>query len=159
MTQTHEDILGGVKRKFRLPIGELRELQEKCEAGPATILARLMSYQPNATKRPEPSDYTHGDADPDYIADFNVYSMLRSFGGDWRVDDIRETIRLGLIGGGTTPTDAYIAVARYIDTRPLWEHAGLACAILLKALTGDKDDDPGKAPVETTTPTEAATES
>lgn len=159
MTQTLHEVFGGAERKFRLAIGELRELQDKCNAGPATILARLISYQPQAEqmKRPTPEGYAGGQDDPDFIADWNVYSLLRQFGGDWRVDDVREPIRLGLIGGGMTPTDAWLAVARYVDTRPLTEHIGLAAAILIKALSEDKDDAVGKATVETETPQAEAT--
>lgn len=152
MTQTFRESLGGAEREFRLGIGQLRELQEKCEAGPATILARLISVQPQAAgmKRPEPQDYVLSGSDPDFIADFNIYSTLRSFGGDWRVDDVRETIRLGLIGAGMTPTDAFILVSRYVDTRPLGENFGLAAAIILKSLASDTDDEVGKPIAEAT---------
>ncbi|MEO4000312.1 gene transfer agent family protein [Mesorhizobium sp. CAU 1732] len=154
MTQTLHEVFGGAERKFRLAIGELRELQEKCEAGPATILARLMSYQPQSEflKRPHPKDFDLGENDSDYISALNVFALVRNFGGDWRVDDVREPIRLGLIGGGITPTDAWVAVSRYVDTRPLTEHISLAAAILLKALSEDKDDAVGKTEVETTEP-------
>lgn len=153
MTQTLTEELGGVERQFRLGIGELRQLQEKCNAGPATILGRLMSFQPQAadTKRPNAKGYELGADDPDYRADFNLYSLLRSFGGDWRVDDVREPIRLGLIGAGTTPTEASLAVQSYVDSRPLSEHIGLAAAILIKSLSADEDVKPGEPKVETTT--------
>ncbi len=97
---------------FRLTIGELRELQDKCNAGPAEILNRLA-------------------------------------GGTWRVDDIRETLRLGLLGGGKTPTDALVLVARYVDNRPLMENVTPAQAILLAALVGDPEDQVGKPKAET----------
>lgn len=92
---------------FRLAIGQLRELQEKCGAGPAEIHNRLAA-------------------------------------GTWRVDDIRETIRLGLIGGGMTPTDALVLVTRYVDNRPLMENVVAAQAVLLVALIGAPDDKVGK---------------
>ncbi len=63
------------RRRSGLGLGELLELQEKCDAGPAQIVARLE-------------------------------------GGTWRVQDLRETLRLGLIGGGMTPTDAMVKVRR-----------------------------------------------
>lgn len=139
MTQTLKEHFGGAVREFRLNIAQLRELQEICEAGPATILARLISVQPQSVgmKRPEPENYKKESDDPDFIADFNIYSILRSFGGDWRVDDVREPIRLGLIGAGMTPTDAFVLVSRYVDTRPLTENFGLAAAIILKSLSSD----------------------
>jgi Phage tail tube protein, GTA-gp10 len=155
MASTLKQDFGGAEREFRLGIGELRELQGGCEAGPATILARLLAFQPQAVgmKRPLARDYELGESDPDYVADFNIYSLLRSTGNDWRVDDVRETIRLGLIGGGMTPSDASVQVARYVDAAGEWPtNVGLASAILLHALTGPQDDQPGKAQVETVTP-------
>src|SRR6185312_3542608 len=98
MSRTLKEDFGGAEREFRLGIGELRELQGKCEAGPATILARLLAFQPQAIgmKRPVAKNYELGESDPDYGADCNIYSLLRTTGNDWRVDDVRETIRLGL---------------------------------------------------------------
>lgn len=100
------------EREFRLAIGLLRELQDKCNAGPAEILARLSN-------------------------------------GTWRVDDIRETLRLGLIGGGASPTDALVLVARYVDVRPLMENVMPAQAVLLAAVVGEEE--PGKFETEKTT--------
>lgn len=94
-------------RNFRLPIGQLRELQDKCNAGPAEILSRLSS-------------------------------------GAWRVDDIRETLRLGLIGGGMTPIDALVLIGRYVDMRPLLENVVPAQAVLMAAVVGDESDPVGK---------------
>lgn len=139
---------GGEKRNFRLGIGELRDLQDKCNAGPATIHARLISFQPQASdsKRPRADDFERGASDPDFIAQLNLYAMLRSLGGDWRVDDIRETIRLGLIGAGLTPSDAYVLVVRHLDDIPngLVENIDTAVGILQHALVGEADDPVGK---------------
>lgn len=46
----------------------------------------------------------------------------------------REVIRLGLIGGGTSPVDAMSLVARYADERPLTETVVAAHQILQAAL-------------------------
>lgn len=140
---------GGREQAFRLGIGELRELQDLLDAGPATVLARLMSIQPQAKnlRRPVADDYPAGDRDPDFAADLNTYALLRSIGGDWRFDDIRETIRLGLIGGGMTPTDAFVAISRYVDQTekyPPVDNIGTAAAILFHALAGPQDDPVGK---------------
>ena len=62
----------------------------------------------------------------------------------WRVDDLRETIRLGLIGGGMDPLDALALVRRYVDERPLLESVEPAWRILAAALVGPSDDQPGK---------------
>lgn len=78
---------------FRLAIGQLRELQEKCNAGPLELYRRM-------------------------------------FSGAWRLDDVRETIRLGLIGAGMAPPDALKLVERYVDERPLLESMMVAKSVL-----------------------------
>jgi len=94
--------------RVRLGIGQLRELQEKCDAGPQWIYERL---------------------------------TLNTHDG-WRMEDIRETIRLGLIGGGgVTPTDALTLVKRYVDKRPALESVPVAQAILAFYLVGAPDED------------------
>ncbi|MDB5597377.1 MAG: hypothetical protein JWM36_4338 [Hyphomicrobiales bacterium] len=94
---------------FRLAIGQLRELQDKCDAGPMQIYQRLMD-------------------------------------STWRVDDVRETLRLGLIGGGMKPMDALLLTRRYVDEQGhnLIENAKAAQNIVLAALVGVKDDPVGK---------------
>jgi hypothetical protein len=91
------------ERTFRLRIGELVELQEKCDAGPMAILSRLAE-------------------------------------GQWRVHDIRETIRLGLLGGGAPPSEALRLIKLHVDDRPLTEAIHVAQAILLAAVIGVEDE-------------------
>jgi hypothetical protein len=102
------------EHKFRLAIGQLRELQEKTDAGPVEVLDRL------ATRR-------------------------------WRLDDVRETLRLGLIGGGMAPVKALGLVKRYVDERPLMESLPAAQAVLLAAIVGVPEDEVGKGEAEETT--------
>jgi hypothetical protein len=100
---------GDGEHLFRLALGELRELQEKCDAGPQEIARRLQ-------------------------------------GGTWRIDDVREPIRLGLIGGGMKPADAYVTVKRYVDERPAWaENALVAFSVLAAAIVGVEEEPLGKA--------------
>lgn len=96
--------------RFRIGIGEARELQEKTGCGPYFLFSRIAK-------------------------------------DDWRVDDIRETIRLGLIGGGTEPVKALDIVRRYVDERPLsLLNVPTAKAILMAGLAGAPDGEkPGKA--------------
>ena len=150
MTKFIERPFGGEARRFRLQLGELRELQDKCQVGPATIFSRLIAFQPQAmdAMRPRAENFALGVADPDFIAQFNLFSVLRSVGGDWRVDDIREPIRLGLIGAGMTPTEAYLLVTRYVDGLPLTDNITLAADVLHHALVGEVDDPVGKKPTE-----------
>lgn len=64
--------------------------------------------------------------------------------GTWRVSDIRETIRLGLIGGGAKPVDALGLTRRYVDDRPLAESVPVAQAILMVILFGQPEDKLGE---------------
>lgn len=99
---------GDGEHKFRLAIAELRELQEKTDAGPPLVLSRL-------------------------------------FQGQWRVEDVRETLRLGLIGGGMKPADAHALVVRYCDERPAWgDNARIAAIALAAAISGAEDEPVGK---------------
>src|SRR4051794_5622383 len=52
------------------------------------------------------------------------------FAGQFRHQDVIETIRLGLIGGGSSPEDAKALVDVYIIDRPLAEGFSLAVQIL-----------------------------
>lgn len=56
--------------------------------------------------------------------------------GRYWAGDIREAIRLGLVGGGTKPADAVKLVVRYVDERPLAESLPIARAILLAVIVG-----------------------
>jgi hypothetical protein len=99
--------------RFRLAIGQLRELQDKTGVGPYALLNRIM-------------------------------------GGAWKVDDLRETIRLGLIGGGMKPVEALSLVRRYVEERPFMESVAPAQAIVAAALMGVPDDPVGKRVPEET---------
>lgn len=93
---------------FRLPLGMMEELQEKCNAGPKWIYNAL------------------GD-------------------DSWRISYVRETIRLGLIGGGCDPIKALNLVRRYVDERPWMENILIAQTILGASLIGAEDEQPGKS--------------
>jgi hypothetical protein len=84
---------------FRLGLGELEELERKCDLGVFQIASKL---SPEARQA--------------------------------RVAEIRETIRLGLIGGGMKPVDALAKVSRYVDERPLDESRDIAYAVVLAGL-------------------------
>jgi len=73
---------------------------------------------------------------------------------DCLIMDYRETIRLGLMGGGMKPLDALKLVKRYVEARPAQESVPLAMMILMAGLVGveeEKKDDPplGKQQAET----------
>lgn len=65
----------------------------------------------------------------------------------WLVDDIAETLRIGLIGGGLPPSEALQLVRRYVYERPPVENVIFATLVLGAALFGPADDPiEGKAP-------------
>jgi hypothetical protein len=72
--------------------------------------------------------------------------MLIDFANDGaRVTHVREIIRLGLIGGGMKPPEAYTLVKNYVDQRPLMESVMHAQVILAAAVVGlPEDEPPGK---------------
>lgn len=99
---------GDGEHTFRLRIGELRELEDKRNAGA-----------------------------------FEIYQRLAS--GAWRVDDITETLRLGLIGGGMATHLALGYVAKYVRPTTFLENVVVARMVLMAALFGDPADIVGKA--------------
>jgi hypothetical protein len=66
-----------------------------------------------------------------------IGTLIRNIAtSNYKIADIREVIRLGLIGGGMTPTGAYTAMLRYFDLDPVGTHVGLALEILHAAMFG-----------------------
>lgn len=94
---------GDGEHLFRLGYGELRQLQEACDAGPAFVAQRLI-------------------------------------GNSWRVEDVRETLRLGLIGGGMTQGEALDKVRRFVEAAPYRENCIYAYAVINAALAGVTDE-------------------
>ena len=92
---------------FRLRIGEIRELEDKRDAGC-----------------------------------FQIYKRLAD--GSCRFDDIRETLRLGLIGGGMQAPLALGLVAKYAGPTTFMENLLVAQAVITAALFGDPGDLVGK---------------
>lgn len=62
----------------------------------------------------------------------------------WMVEDIIETIRLGLEGGGLDKEEARRLVRVYVEDRPLTEAVLTAQAVLVGALFGQEEDAPGE---------------
>lgn len=71
---------------------------------------------------------------------FLIY--LRLHGSDWFAEDVREIIRLGLIGGGMSEVEAKKLVVEYVEGRPLIQNLPIAQQIIKTALLGpvDKED-------------------
>lgn len=81
------------------------------------------------------------------LTDRGPYELLLRFReGRWRVQDIRHTIRLGLIGGGEiSPGQALTLVSRYVDARPYAENVPACLLIMTAATVGVPDDTPPKS--------------
>lgn len=78
------------------------------------------------------------DAGPEWV-------LSRLMTKQWRVDDVVATIRLGLEGGGMGKEQARKLVAQHVESRPLTLSVLTAQAVLMLALYGDPDDQPGEA--------------
>lgn len=88
-------------------------------------------------------------------------AATRLLQGEWLVEDVRETVRLGLIGGGMSQRDAFDLVGRCIREGHLLDYAAIAANLLFAALAGIEDEPlPGEAEAPTpmtmeTTPTDS----
>jgi Phage tail tube protein, GTA-gp10 len=69
--------------------------------------------------------------------------MQRVRSGSYALRDLVETIRCGLIGGGTDPKQAADLCWTYVENRPILESYTLALGILLARFVGTDDDQPG----------------
>ena len=76
--------------------------------------------------------------------------MRRIENEEWFIEDIYEIIRIGLIGGGAAPAEAYRIAERYVKNRPALESIPAAYAIIAAGLNGSPDDPPGKTEAEKT---------
>jgi hypothetical protein len=65
--------------------------------------------------------------------------LRRLSSGDWLVDDVIETLRLGLIGGGVKLEEA-VKLRAEIEQRPLGEAVPAAIVVLSAALVGPPDE-------------------
>lgn len=61
--------------------------------------------------------------------------------GAYGINDVRETIRLGLIGGGASPEKAMNAVKNHVDANPL-SHSVLVAYNVIEAVIFGVPDDP-----------------
>lgn len=75
-----------------------------------------------------------------------VFTRLGS--GTWKLNDVREPIRLGLIGGGMEPKDAMELVRNHVDLNDngLTPSVLIAYAVIEAVMVGVRDDPVGKKP-------------
>lgn len=124
---------GDAERTFRLGLGEWRQVQERCDAGPEELAARL-AFSVEAVRR------RLG------VLDAAVVGLV----GRYRIDDVREPIYRGLVGGGADPTAAARLMGELFDGRPIRENVPLAYAIVMASVEGVADE-PGEPAGETGT--------
>jgi Phage tail tube protein, GTA-gp10 len=106
---------------FKLGMRQICELQEKCKAGIGEIVGRCLAG----------------------FYDAGLYDINEA---KFKVEDIVETIRLGLIGGNSgvvnevdikvPPHTAKALVDRYVLEQPLQDGWNIAAAILLASIQG-----------------------
>jgi hypothetical protein len=117
-TRIERPFAGRIRAFDVAPLAVIEKLERVCGAGMGEILGRLQGRGFNAfTGMPDPV---------------------------FRHADIRETIRLGLVGAGATDAEATQWVVEAIDGRPIAEHLGLAAAIMTAYAFG-VDDALGKS--------------
>lgn len=74
--------------------------------------------------------------------DAGPYVILqRLYNGDWKVQDIANVIRIGLIGGGLPPAQALKLVNAYVKTRPPMESLVYAQAIMSAGCVGAPEEE------------------
>ncbi|KRA58170.1 gene transfer agent family protein [Rhizobium sp. Root651] len=71
--------------------------------------------------------------------------LQRLHSGAWRIEDISNIIRLGLIGGKMEPVAALKLVRTYVEARPPMENLVPAQVILSAALMGAPEEAVGEA--------------
>ena len=66
----------------------------------------------------------------------------------WRIEWLSDIVRLGLIGGGTSPENALRLVRSYVDERPMMESVALCIEILQAGLfyRSDESETPSGEP-------------
>jgi hypothetical protein len=107
-------IWGDGENKFRFAIGQFRELQEKINTRRVAIGAPV-------------------------VGPMTVLAALRT--NDAWPDDVRDVLRIGLVGAGMSTQEAHRKLVMYFDGRPLLENVLAASAVLLAGLVGDPTDE------------------
>ena len=127
---------GDAEYSFRLGIGELRKVQERCDSGPAEIATRLYAIATTVKNK--------GTVEQ---------AVAFGMGGAWKVDDVREVILRGLVGGGMTEHDAAKVVRERLDEQMDFKRgAPLAYAIIMAAISGPEDEPLGEEKAGTEKP-------
>lgn len=111
-TRIERPFAGRIRAFDVAPLGIIERLERACQAGMGEILGRLQGRL---------NPFTGG------------YDPL------FRHADIRETLRLGLIGAGASDAEATECIVEAVDGRPIAPHLGLAVAIMTAYAFGVED--------------------
>lgn len=125
MSRSGESVadFGGEERTFRLGVKQWEKVQEKCDAGPGEILARLApAFLARQQEIPFEQIIQHG--------------LL----GTWRVHDVREPILQGLLGAGMPGPEALKLVRDWVDERDLIETLPVAYKVVFGGIVGVGDE-------------------
>lgn len=120
---------GAESRLFRLGIGQIRAIEERCNAGIPELLVRLEPLVRGVQAKLTFRQLLQG-------------QLL----GTWRIDDVREPLLQGLIGGGMGSTEAGVLIRAVFDEQISLNFAPLAYLVLEAAWHGPPDDLPGEPP-------------
>ena len=91
--------------------------------------------------------------------DLGPLGLLRRFEHElWRIADLRETLRWGLIGGGATPMEADKIVRRNLKEAYLMQALTVAFTVVGASISGVADDQPDAPPGEPEAPTTETSE-
>ncbi|WP_283195491.1 gene transfer agent family protein [Rhizobium sp. AN80A] len=107
----------GGEHEFRLGIGELRALEQRCDAGCAVVMMRLLGQQ-------------------------------------WKIDDVIQPIRLGLMATGTPQDAAQKIIDSAMDMASPYALAITAAEILRRFIMWEMDDKPGEPQAGAESPTQ-----
>jgi len=70
--------------------------------------------------------------------------IQRYTAGTWRIDDVREAILQGLIGGGLNSHEATQVMMGHFDDTPIFPHVTIAQAIVASAVIGVEEESLGE---------------
>jgi hypothetical protein len=122
-------VWGDGPNKFRFAIGEFRELQERINERRIRIGAPV-------------------------VGPMSLLATLRA--KDAWPDDVRDVLRIGLVGGGMPIKDAHRRLVLYFDNKPPLEHMLTAYAALFAGLVGVPEESGVDVKKKTQAPTQTS---
>lgn len=128
--------LGAEEYVFRLRLGEERKIEEKCGAGLPELARRLAPVMNLARVT---RDSTEADRGAIFLRAISQGAI-----GDFRVDDYREPLYQGLVGGGMDATLAGVLIREHVDGQPRLTFAVMAFQLIMETLAGGREAEPGE---------------